>query len=699
MYALNGASVTSPTAKLSDMTYNVKNQVTEKNTAYVNNKYLQSTDFEYNKRGWLTAINSGFLPSAVDYPLFAFNVANATAAGNATYATLGLNGFMMPPVNGGESNPDLFKELIRYDSLNTALPNAGTPQYNGNIAQIEWQVAGREAQAYTFKYDNLERLTEANYTDIHDVNFATRGWTSRYTTDNKYKETATYDFRGNIQTLNRSGLVGLGTYGGSNAAYGVFAPIDNLSYIYAPADANKLIKVADVANLTKGFKSVLNTTASQYNYDPNGNLTKDVNKGIDSIAYNHLNLPLVMFFKNDSAGKPRRIEFIYDATGVKLRKTIFVNSVATDTTSYINGIEYKGKALDRFPHTEGAVVRQTDGTFLHEYTIKDHLGNARVTYIDKNADGKVDSTEIKQVNHYYAFGLNMEGNFNGASGTNKYQYNGKEWNDDFGLGLNDYGARFYDPAISRWIAVDPLSEKMRRHSPFNYAFDNPMRFIDPDGMAPTDVYVDANGNYLGKDNAKTNDVRVTTSESFAQASKDGNGVAAAGDIQKNSQKLTEYGEGISISSDTKNKIAADGGNMPAPTVENKSDNTIYYKPEGKDKTTGANLNPGKSSTDAYPIGAKKDLYAQSDGVAVPSLKKGEVLKTVDGVAVKVTNNGVETNSSSLKSAIGQSVKGGWLGDRRGAQLGNSPSQFGGSNPNKVTPDAGWDKLMDKSGKN
>jgi RHS repeat-associated protein len=181
--------------------------------------------------------------------------------------------------------------------------------------------------------------------------------------------------------------------------------------------------------------------------------------------------------------QPRRIEFIYDATGVKLRKTIFVNSVATDTTSYINGIEYKGKALDRFPHTEGAVVRQTDGTFQHEYTIKDHLGNARVTYIDKNADGKVDSTEIKQVNHYYAFGLNMEGNFNGASGTNKYQYNGKEWNDDFGLGLNDYGARFYDAAIGRFTAVDPLSLMFAPMSPYQYARNSPINFVDPTGMA------------------------------------------------------------------------------------------------------------------------------------------------------------------------------------------------------------------------
>jgi RHS repeat-associated protein len=261
--------------------------------------------------------------------------------------------------------------------------------------------------------------------------------------------------------------------------------IDNLYYSYKP-NSNILTSVNDNSGNTSGFKDGTNTD-DDYTYDDNGNLTTDKNKAIVNILYNYLNLPIEITFGGQSSDY---IRYIYDALGVKQKKIVWKNTDLTETC-YAGNFQYvqyfEGglpSVLKFFSQPEG-YVEPSGSSFKYVYQYKDHLGNIRLSYKDANNNGSIENNEIIEENNYYPFGLKHQGYNTSNAFSNfayNYKYNGKELQDELGLNMYDYGARNYDPALGRWMNIDPLAETSRRFSPYAYALNNPVFFIDPDGM-------------------------------------------------------------------------------------------------------------------------------------------------------------------------------------------------------------------------
>ena len=330
----------------------------------------------------------------------------------------------------------------------------GTAKYNGSISSMTWK-AGNEStvRGYKFTYDGLDRMLNATYGETADIS----------TNANRFSENVTgYDKNGNIKTLQRYGQTAASGYG----------LIDNLTFTLG---GNQLTRVDDAVatsayNNGFEFKDGVKQ-ANEYNYDSNGNLTKDLNKGITNISYNCLNLPSVVTFSDGST-----ITYTYAADGTKL-KTVHKTGSTTTTTDYCGNVVYEN-GVQKLLLTDEGYVTLSDNKY--HYYLKDHQGNNRVVI---NQSGTVEET-----NHYYPFG----GVFASAGNVQPYKYNGKEYDGKKGLNWYDYGARMYDAALGRFMTVDPLAEKYYPMSPYGYCLNNPIKFIDADGRLPR-IYIERKG--------------------------------------------------------------------------------------------------------------------------------------------------------------------------------------------------------------
>jgi RHS repeat-associated protein len=483
-----------PEELLSENTYNELSQITSKKVG--NN--LQSIDYTYNIRGWLTEVNKSQMGLAdLGGKLFSYAIRYNK--------------------KNGIDNPD----PAQFSGKNV------TPKYNGNITEVDWRAVetvgvnpSLTPKRYGYAYDSMNRVTAGYYQNPGNP----------YSKENT--ESLSYDLNGNISSLYRTSVA---EYGSNTATV-----IDNLNYTYT---GNQATNINDISQNPTGYEGGGNTIT----YDQNGNMLTMLDKGINSIQYNYLNLPNSLHL-NKNGNEDVAIITKYRADGAKLSKenttTITGFNGFTTTkriTDYLDGFQYlrtensgsgggsetlmtssmsaramqpeaysivtdptvqpvggsfttslKTPDLQYLPTAEGFYDYQKE-QYIYQY--KDHLGNVRVSY-GRNSAGAL---EITDANDYYPFGMNHLKTGNAFFGRGNYKdnkYNGKELQE---TGMYSYGWRDYMPDIARWNGIDQLAEAYSSTSTYAYVANNPVLMTDPDGrwMDDTGHITDTTGQTFG----------------------------------------------------------------------------------------------------------------------------------------------------------------------------------------------------------
>ena len=365
-----------------------------------------------------------------------------------------------------------FSEALYYNVKRSSGQSAAC--WSGNISGMEWAFnGGNDNYSYDFSYDKLHRLTDAQYDD--DLGYG-----------DAYSTNYGYDKNGNINSIMRQ-------------AWSIDdepAPLDEMTLYYTGNQLQSAQSYADPDLFVDYYPYEMLQTSSPFAYDGNGNTTKDLHKNISRIEYNILNLPRRITYTDGSTATytysslGEKLQVVYStsrqtavqpATGVlgtaaEAREE--ATRSVTSTTDYCGDIIYNGSSVSRILLDGKGYLTLSGSTPTYYFFMKDHLGNTRAVV---NQSGTV-----KQEYQYYPFGKRWDDVYEYFK--QPYQYNGKEMDEMHGLRWLDYGARMYEPALGRFMTMDPMAEKYYSISPYAYCANNPVRYIDVDGKEPGDFF-------------------------------------------------------------------------------------------------------------------------------------------------------------------------------------------------------------------
>ena len=356
-----------------------------------------------------------------------------------------------------------FVQKLYYD---TGSGSGFVPRYNGNIAGIGYEQNGHSYN-YLFLYDGLNRLTAANSSDNAGGSIP-------------YSELYEYDRMGNITCLERQL--------GENKT-------DALNIQYTGNHIKKVSSGSPVSGYDFGSMSYpdLSDASIEYYYDNNGNLIKNLDKGVVATRHNFLNLPDTVQFQNGNQiinsylADGRKVKAVYKtySTGIVVPQDAVYHgnaSYSTSTDEWDGHYMYRSWYGDTprmfmVQTPEGYVGANYVGIDSHRnyayyYYVHDHLGNVRIT---RNSQGYYADQSLE----YYPSGVLFDRST--EKERQPYMFGGKELVSMHGLNEYDFTGRWQYSIIPSFTSMDPLCEKYYSVSPYVYCLNNPLKYVDPDG--------------------------------------------------------------------------------------------------------------------------------------------------------------------------------------------------------------------------
>ncbi|HWJ25648.1 MAG TPA: RHS repeat-associated core domain-containing protein, partial [Flavisolibacter sp.] len=471
---------------------------------------VQGLDYAYTLQGWLKGVNTQKLDGTSDIAGDGISGSDfSTVARDAIGFSLGYYNGDYTPIGGGSAN------ALGLKYTGTDQKQSGASLFNGNITHATYAIQGIDGgntAAYSYRYDQLNRLIGMNR---HQIG------TGRTTLNNSsiieaYKEKITYDGNGNILTYLRNG---------ANSG-SLPLEMDDLNYGYNKDASGRLLNnrlrhVKDRIADNKYTEDIDNQPDDNYLYDGIGNMIKDGAGSIDQIKW-------TVYGKIESIQKKdgTKISYVYDVSGNRISKTVSTSS-SSNTTYYVrdaqgnvlgvynqSGAAYNWQEQDLYGSSRLGMLRpnlsiasssplgsdQYNSSVdpvdngiegVRTYELTNHLSNVLATITDRkigvdlDGNGTIDyyKTDVTSAQDYYPFGMQMPGRvFN--NGSYRYGFNGKE-NDNEVKGVGnqqDYGMRVYDPRLGKFLSVDPLTRSYPQLTPYQYASNTPIAYIDLDGL-------------------------------------------------------------------------------------------------------------------------------------------------------------------------------------------------------------------------